>query len=130
MSRPPKRKGLTPQQKKALSYARDHRPAYGQNDKAARKLVPLRKAQERRASRRKDKAVLMQTPEEALPEVRRGNWRKAPDLPLGADLEYGHFSDNAHRTGVAWDKSAAEPPHIDRARRVRRRVVRVLKGKG
>lgn len=43
----------TPQAKKALSYALDRRNAYRENDKASRKLIPLRKARENRQDRRK-----------------------------------------------------------------------------
>jgi len=55
MSKPPKRKTLTPQEKKALSLQKDRRESHGRNDKASRKLVPLRKAQAQRRLRRADK---------------------------------------------------------------------------
>jgi hypothetical protein len=42
-----KKRLRSPQEKKALSYELDRRNAYGQNDKAARKAIPLRKAMER-----------------------------------------------------------------------------------
>lgn len=127
MSRPPKRRRLTPQRKKALSYARDHRSDYGQNDKATRRLVPKRKAQEHRATRRVDKAAIRHDPASTTSAPKRGWWRKAPDLPLGADLERPRFSDNRHRKDEPYDKSRLEPPHEAVRRRVLRRVRQVLK---
>ena len=44
-------KKLTPQEKKALSYARDRRNVYGEAPHAARKSIPLRKAKRNRANR-------------------------------------------------------------------------------
>jgi len=43
MSKLPKRKRMTPQEKKRMSLLKDRRERSGQNDKASRKLVPLRK---------------------------------------------------------------------------------------
>ncbi len=42
----------TPQEKKALSYAKDRRNAYGQNNKASRKAIPACKSSENRKVRR------------------------------------------------------------------------------
>jgi hypothetical protein len=39
-----------PGEKKRLSYAKDCRNSYGENDKASRKLIPLRKAQQNRVA--------------------------------------------------------------------------------
>lgn len=92
---PPK----SPQEKKALSYAKDRRNAYGENDKASRKAIPLRKAGENRQDRRKiknDLAALPQLDEAAVALVessarheinRAGGWKKAPDMPLAEFLE-------------------------------------------
>ena len=41
----------SPQEKKALSYDRDRYALYGQNHKASRRIVPLRKAHLNRAHR-------------------------------------------------------------------------------
>jgi hypothetical protein len=51
----PKRR-RTPQEKKVLSYAKDCRNAYGENDKSARKVIPRRKQQQRQNERRVLKA--------------------------------------------------------------------------
>jgi hypothetical protein len=44
-------KTRTPQQKKALSYARDRRNVYGEAPHASRKNIPLRKALRNRSNR-------------------------------------------------------------------------------
>jgi hypothetical protein len=90
-----RKKDRSPQEKKALSYAKDRRNAYGENDKASRKLIPLRKATESRQDRRKvtqEVASLQKLDEEgadvlessARHDVRRvGGWTKSADEPLG-----------------------------------------------
>lgn len=86
----------TPQQKKRLSYLRDGRNDYGQNDKASRRLIPKHKAWARRALRRKAKLMLhnagLLSPVTALqgggmedpgsPGHFPGGWQKGGDLPL------------------------------------------------
>lgn len=96
------KKARSPQEKKALSYAKDRRNTYGENDKASRKLIPLRKAQESRQSRRKvaqELSGLSQLDEEAAATVessirhdvqRVGGWRKSADEPLGEVLNRTH----------------------------------------
>ena len=90
-----RKKERSPQERKALSYARDCRNAYGENDKASRKLIPLRKAQESRQDRRKIAQELGSLPplEEEVADLiegsarhdmaRVGGWKKASDRPLG-----------------------------------------------
>jgi hypothetical protein len=87
---PPK----SPQQKKALSYAKDRRNNYGENDKASRKAIPRRKAIENRSNRRTVGQLLSKAPdldEPALDLVessarhdlgRIGGWTKEPDTSL------------------------------------------------
>jgi len=89
-----KKRDRSPQEKKAFSYANDRRNAYGQNNKAARKLIPLRKAQESRQDRRKvaqGLSVVTRVAEEvadliessALHDVHRiGGWKKSSDASL------------------------------------------------
>ncbi|HEX4505510.1 MAG TPA: hypothetical protein VH722_07245 [Alphaproteobacteria bacterium] len=96
MSQSPPR---SPQEKKALSYAKDRRNAYGENAKASRKAIPLRKAGENRDDRRKvnqelaglpqlDEAAAALIESSARHEINRvGGWKKWPDLPLGEFLE-------------------------------------------
>lgn len=85
MTAPLKRKSLSPQERKALSLKKDRRASHGQNDKASRKLVPLRKAQANRKVRRLDKVALatLQDPEEAALDRPKGDWQKWPDAALG-----------------------------------------------
>ena len=93
--KPPK----TPQDKKALSYAKDRRNTYGENDKSSRKAIPARKAGESRKVRRKANqalTVVERLDEEAANIVesslkqdveRVGGWTKSPDEPLAVYLQ-------------------------------------------
>lgn len=91
------RRKKTPQEKKQLSLRKDRRNAYGENDKASRKAVPLRKAKVNRANRHSDNITLsgaLGAPDEDLDEAaeqrllgrRRKVWRKWPDEPLGQQI--------------------------------------------
>ncbi len=109
--RPPKRKRLTPQEKKRLSYLRDRREAYGQNDKAARRLVPLHKAKANRRVRRGDKLALAAADPDALemiaPRRPKPDWRKAPGVTLRKAVEASREarmrrSGRRHRTKQGW----------------------------
>jgi hypothetical protein len=93
---PPK----SPQEKKALSYSRDRRNTYGENDKASRKAIPARRAEESRKVRRKARQSLetMETADEVKADViesslrhdleRLGGWRKGADEPLADYLQH------------------------------------------
>lgn len=106
--RPPTQR--SPQEKKALSYARDRRNVYGENDKASRKAIPARKAGENRKSRRKaaqevniavasDEAKLDVMESSLRQDLERvGGWKKAPDEPLG-DFLKRQMCFRAWRTG-------------------------------
>jgi hypothetical protein len=95
----------SPQEEKALSYTREGRNAYGENVKASRRLVPLRKAQESRQDRHKVSQDLAALPrlDEAAADLaessarqdthRVGGWRKTPDRPLGEVLARRRRSD-------------------------------------
>jgi hypothetical protein len=88
-------KRRAPAEKKALSYERDRRNAYGGNDKAARKGIPRRKRSRARAERRNASQMLApgvvpahiaaddDLQIEALPVRVPVQWRKTPDRPLG-----------------------------------------------
>ncbi len=105
------RRKNTPQEKKRLSLQKDRRNAYGENDKASRKAIPLRKAKVNRSNRRSDTVALsgaLGAPDEELDNAteqklrgrRRKVWRKWPDEPLGKKLaERGEESDHP------WDPS-------------------------
>ena len=86
-------KRKTPQEKKELSYAKDRRNIYGRNDKASRKLIPLRKAQANRSYRHKVNGVLALVIENGAEDsdsletsarsIMGERWKKIPDQPLG-----------------------------------------------
>ncbi len=88
----------TPQEKKTLSYAKDRRNNYGENDKSSRKNIPLRKAKQNRAFRKTTNQVLqkviietdvekLELLESEMRSIKKGNWKKAPDTPLGDLVE-------------------------------------------
>jgi hypothetical protein len=76
-------KVLTPQEKKALSYAKDRRNTYGENAKASRKSIPLSKARAQRAVRRSDKVAIEASVEDVALTRPKPKWKKTPDKPLG-----------------------------------------------
>ncbi len=91
-------KQKTPQEKKVLSYAKDCRNNYGENDKASRKNIPLRKAKVNRGYRKRVNQVLGQINcsvdlekadllENRARDVRKEDWKKYPDTPLGEFIE-------------------------------------------
>lgn len=91
-------KRKTPQGKKALSYAKDCRNTYGENDKSSRKNIPLRKAKVNRCFRRKVNQVLQEISgevdlekaefaENSAQSVKREDWKKCADVPLGKVAE-------------------------------------------
>jgi hypothetical protein len=88
----------TPQEKKELSYEKDRRNTYSENDKASRKAIPANKARVNRSYRRKVNDALHVAPELAEPQiaeavehkvasVKRKFWKKAPDTQLGEVVE-------------------------------------------
>src|ERR1700738_4359268 len=90
-------KRLSPQQKKRLSYLRDRRNDYGENDKASRKAIPMRKRWIARSYRRETNQQIPKNAlvgevedvaeaEEEVLSVRRKSWKKRPDVPLGKYL--------------------------------------------
>jgi hypothetical protein len=94
----PAKKRRSPQEKKHLSYTRDRRNRYGENDKSSRQSIARRKRLRHRASRHherqllaaalgpvgEDTAALVQ---ERVTRPRHGErgdrWRKVPDQQLG-----------------------------------------------
>ncbi len=83
---PAGRGSKSPQEKKALSYVRDRRNDYGENDKASRKNIPRAKARSHRLVRRADSAALRDVDAalETVPLKRaKPAWKKSPDISLG-----------------------------------------------
>jgi predicted RNase H-like HicB family nuclease len=102
-------KQKTPQEKKALSYAKDRRNSYGENDKASRKSITLRKAKQNRAFRKTTNQILERVVSETDVEkleilenemrcVKKGSWKKYPDIPLGDYVE-SRLEGQEERTG-------------------------------
>lgn len=97
---------LTPQEKKRLSLQKDRRESHGQNDKASRRLVPLRKAQAQRRLRRGDKqqiddAVLAigaedDTTDAVAPARAKPDFQKWPGKTLEEHIRSGQ--DRAERS--------------------------------
>lgn len=81
----------TPQEKKQLSYQKDRRNVYGQNNKGSRKVVKFNKQTVNRQNRR---AVTLAIEIDKLSEdmektlkLKPKTWKKVPDMPLGQYLE-------------------------------------------
>jgi hypothetical protein len=100
MTKPSRRRPVSPQEKKALSYRRDRRSDYDANDKASRKNVPLAKARSHRKVRHADKSAL-RDPDAAVAcvplRLRKPAWKKSPDVSLGLYLRHQR-----------WRRAAAE----------------------
>ncbi|MFE3194283.1 hypothetical protein ACFXHA_35120 [Nocardia sp. NPDC059240] len=88
----------TPQEKKALSYAKDRRNDYGENDKSSRKNIPRTKRILNRSDRHRDRGQLAAATGRVDPTAAEyaetallgqhskwdtARWRKRPDVPLG-----------------------------------------------
>jgi hypothetical protein len=89
----------SPQEKKRLSYTKDRRNDYGENDKSSRKNIPRNKKAPHRANRRRAGLVLgaargavdeaaEAAVEERLLSKRPKSWRKSRDAPLGEMVRY------------------------------------------
>ena len=86
----------TPQEKKQLSYLKDRRNNYGENDKASRKNIRRNKRAATSANRRQEHLALAalvavgmaddvnaEAVEQGLHRRRPKAWKKVPDAPLG-----------------------------------------------
>ncbi|QBS42033.1 hypothetical protein [Nocardia sp. CS682] len=84
----------SPQEKKQLSYAKDRRNIYGENDKASRKNLPRKRARVHRANRHRAHQDLLgatgpvdaqvsDAAETRLHARRPKAFWKHPDIPLG-----------------------------------------------
>ena len=108
-----------PREKKALSYARDRRNDWGENDKTSRKSIRLRKRLPNRANRHHARQVLAGAPsgdaEARLILQRVKRWRKYPDAPLGEMVE----RKLRRRADLGMADPATVEAHIERIRRAR-----------
>lgn len=73
-----------PVEKKQLAYARDHYNRNGESNKAWRKVKPLKKAINQRASRRITKAVLQHSRDEEEQLRKLGNVKRRKVLDWGS----------------------------------------------
>ncbi|GAA4072382.1 hypothetical protein [Actinomadura miaoliensis] len=116
-----------PQEKKRISYAKDRRNAYAENDKSSRNAIRLNKRFPHRANRHRVQQVLRDAVgaaaadtaddvEERLGRRRPKSWRKHPDLPLGDWVE----SRLQRRLEIDAD-SPADERRLARVRQRRRR---------
>jgi hypothetical protein len=116
----------SPQEKKRLSYAKDRRNNYGENDKGSRKNIRCNKRAPHRADRRRASQVLEaatgavdevaeEATEQRLLMKRPRFWKKCPDVPLGEMVQY--TLQRRMDLGVEAQERGA-----DRIRRVRRRL--------
>jgi len=91
-------KQKTPQEKKALSYAKDRRNVYGESDKGSRIAIRQNKTFPTRAYRKAVNDILKDTIGEIdlekaelidvkAKQIKRRKWKKYPDAPLGEVVE-------------------------------------------
>jgi hypothetical protein len=125
------RRGRSPQEKKALSYARDRRNDYGENDKASRKAIWRRKRDPNRADRHRERQALASASGIAVDQVIAEEaerilaakkskwftvrWRKWRDAPLADTVENRLL----RRARAGMDDPALVQARIDRIRRRR-----------
>jgi hypothetical protein len=116
----------SPQEKKQLSYVKDRRNKYGENDKSSRKNIPRNKKAPHRANRRRAHQVLEAAhgavddvagaaAEERLLSKRPKSWEKWRDAPLGEVLQ-ASLRGRMDRGIDGRDRGAA------RVRRIRQRL--------
>ncbi|MFF3015667.1 hypothetical protein [Streptomyces sp. NPDC057939] len=109
-------KRRTPQEKKRLSYLKDHRNSYGENDKSSRKSIRRNKRSPNSANRRHAQTALTtlvgspdgvraDAVEQRMNGRRPKRWRKFPDAPLGAVVD--DALQHRAKAGTAEARSAA-----------------------
>lgn len=88
------KKRRTPQEKKSLSLKKDRIARHTRNKKAGRIAVPRHKKIQNEEFRRKGKQAIKENIgteadeiESAVKEIKRGNWKKHPDTPLGKAIQ-------------------------------------------
>ncbi|MCE7008458.1 hypothetical protein LWC34_37445 [Kibdelosporangium philippinense] len=110
----------SPQEKKRLSYSKDRRNWYGENDKSSRKAIALRKRLRHRAARHEVHQELASVigqlgkADELFVTRRKPDyWRKWPDAQLGAYV-MARLAVRARR-GIS--EASTEQARIERIRR-------------
>jgi hypothetical protein len=120
-----------PQERKALSYARDRRNDYGENDKSSRKNIRRNKRIPNRADRHRERQVLAMAAGSITPELAESaevkllakksmwmtkRWRKWRDASLAEVVEYKL----RRRVRLGMTDQADTDARIERIRRRRR----------
>ncbi|MBI5403958.1 MAG: hypothetical protein HY959_11205 [Ignavibacteriae bacterium] len=86
----------TPQEKKEISYKKDRKNDYGENNKSSRKSIKYRKTWVNQTFRRGINQILTDTiktedgseeANEKVNSVKRKPWKKQTDIPLGIYLK-------------------------------------------
>ncbi|WP_406193056.1 hypothetical protein OH807_02065 [Kitasatospora sp. NBC_01560] len=113
----------SPQEKKRLSYLKDRRNVYGENQKSSRKNIPRARRARHHALRRGEQLALerLRAFGGALDDSQvrfgrrgTGQWRKSADRPLGEVV--------THRLERRTGPGDEAPPRVqEQVRRVRRR---------
>ncbi len=86
------KRARTPQEKKLLSYEKDHRDSYGESNKGSRKTVPRKKQVSNQRYRHnvnqlvKISAENTEEIENKINDIRNIRWKKSNDQPLGLFL--------------------------------------------
>lgn len=90
-------KQKTPQEKKALSYAKDCRNTFGESDKGSRRTIRKNKTIQNQIYRRKVNQVLNDIEDTKLENaelieseakaIQKGKWKKCSDTPLKLFVE-------------------------------------------
>ena len=119
------KKRRSPQEKKRLSYSKDRRNWYGENDKSSRKNIARNKRNRHRSERHRAQQrlsaglgpvdqVVEADLNERLTRARRGSrWRKFPDTQLGLYVA-GALS---RRVDKGISAAATERARIEKVRR-------------
>jgi hypothetical protein len=117
-----------PQERKALSYARDRRNSYGEHDKSSRKNIRRNKRIPNRADRHRERQVLAEAAGRVTVEIAESaevkllvrksmwmtkRWRKSPDASLAAVVEYKLL----RRVRLGMAEQAETDARIERIRR-------------
>ncbi|MFD7256285.1 hypothetical protein [Streptomyces sp. NPDC059874] len=116
----------SPQEKKRLSYLKDRRNVYGENQKSSRKNIPRSRRARHHALRRGEQLALERlrafggaVDDSEVQFARRGTgqWRKSADRPLGEVVEYR--LERRARLGI--DTAPRNQERLQRIRRASRR---------
>lgn len=120
----------SPQERKALSYAKDRRNDYGESDKGSRKSIRRNKRTPHRADRRREHQVLAEAAGPADVETAEAAEARLADRPLkwriawwrkGADAPLGEYVEDRIRRRIRLgidDQASGE----ERIARIRRRL--------